>query len=202
MISDQRIRPLALPGVHPNRFKSNKMNEMKYILETGRLRLREFTLDDTPFILELLNSPGWLRFIGDRNVRTPDQAKGYLENGPMKSYKENGYGLSCVEKKDDSRAIGMCGILRRDQLEHPDIGFALLPHYQGKGYALEIANATIRYTREELGLKRIAAITATDNGKSIRLLENIGMKYVKVFSFPGSGEELLLFMNEPSANKP
>lgn len=177
------------------------MNEMKYILETDRLRLREFTLDDTAFVLELLNSPGWLRFIGDRNVRTPDQAKGYLENGPIKSYKENGYGLSCVEKKEDGRAIGMCGLLRRDHLEHPDIGFAFLPDYQGKGYALEIASATMRYTKEKLGIKKVAAITAPDNGKSIRLLENIGMKYNKAFTFPGSGEELLLFINELPVNE-
>src|SRR5215210_8708442 len=102
---------------------------MNYILETDRLRLRQFTLQDTSFIIELLNSPGWLKFIGDRNVKSEPQARNYLENGPLKSYQEYGYGLSMVERKTDNQAIGMCGILKRQTLEHPDIGFAFLPRF-------------------------------------------------------------------------
>jgi RimJ/RimL family protein N-acetyltransferase len=100
------------------------MEPSKQILETKRLRLREFTLEDTAFILDLLNSPGWLRYIGDRGVKTEEQAKNYLLNGPIKSYTKNGYGLSMVERKDDNKPIGMCGIIKRDTLENPDIGFA------------------------------------------------------------------------------
>src|SRR5688572_4300133 len=111
---------------------------MAYVLETARLRLREFTLEDTPFIIALLNSPGWLQFIGDRNVRTPEQARGYLEHGPFKSYRENGYGLCLVEQKESGNPVGMCGVLKRDTLDSPDIGFAFLPGFQGQGYALEI----------------------------------------------------------------
>lgn len=168
---------------------------MDYIIETKRLRLREFTLDDTAFIVELLNSPGWLQYIGDRNVRTEVQAKHYLINGPMKSYTDYGYGLSLVEKKDDGKAIGMCGILHRDTLDSPDIGFAFLPDFIGKGYAYEIASATIAYAKNQLGLAKIAAITVPDNVKSIRLLEKIGLTYIKLFHLPNSEEELCLYSN-------
>lgn len=166
---------------------------MKPILETERLRLRELTLHDTGFIIELLNSPGWIRFIGDRNVKTEEQAVNYLQNGPLKSYLENGYGLYLVEKKDDQRAIGMCGILKRDTLEHPDIGFAFLPDFQGKGYGFEVAQATLRYAIDILGIPKVYAITLPDNIKSIRLLEKIGLWYIQPFCFPGSEEEVLLY---------
>ncbi len=168
---------------------------MKYILETERLRLREFTLEDGKFIIELLNSPGWIKYIGDRNVRTLRQAGHYLENGPIKSYKENGYGLFLVEKKEDGNPIGMCGILKRDTLENPDIGFAFLAGYSGMGYAFEIASATLRYAKEHLGIRKISGITAVENFKSIRLLEKIGLQYNKRFSFPNGNEELLLYSN-------
>jgi RimJ/RimL family protein N-acetyltransferase len=168
---------------------------MKYLVETERLRLREFNLQDSEFIIELLNSPGWLKFIGDRNVRTNEQAKQYLENGPLKSYKENGYGLSLVERKEDGKAIGMCGILNRDTLDSPDIGFAFLPDFEGMGYALEIVSATMIYARDKLGISKIAAITVADNLRSIRLLEKIGLTYSKRFCFPGSEQELLLYSN-------
>ena len=168
---------------------------MTYIIETERLRLRKFTLEDHVFIIELLNSPGWLEFIGDRNVHTPEQARRYLENGPLKSYLVHGYGLSMVETKDDGVPIGMCGILNRDTLENPDIGFAFLPAYHGQGYALEITQAMVDHARHALGLSRIAAITVPGNRRSIRLLEKLGLQYVRSFSFPGSKEVLLLYAN-------
>jgi len=168
---------------------------MEYIYETNRLRLKEFTLNDSEFIVELLNSPGWLQFIGDRNINTEEQAKNYLENGPIKSYKENGYGLWLVEKKDDSIAIGMCGIIKRETLDHPDIGFAFLPGFIGKGYAFEIASATMEYAKHQLNISKILAITVSNNSKSIRLLEKIGLKFIKPINFPVSKEELLLYSN-------
>jgi RimJ/RimL family protein N-acetyltransferase len=168
---------------------------MNYILETERLRLREFALNDTKFIIELLNSPGWLQFIGDKNVKTEEQATTYLRNGPLKSYIQNGFGLSLVEKKDDNQAIGMCGIIRRDSLEHPDIGFAFLPEHSGKGYAFEIASATLSYAKDKLSIPKVSAITLPVNARSIKLLERIGLKFVKSFSFPNSNEELLLYSN-------
>ena len=163
------------------------------VLETERLRLRQFTLDDTKFIIELLNSPGWVEFIGDRNVKTEEQAIQYLQNGPMKSYLENGYGLSLVETKD-GQPIGMCGIIRRANLEHPDIGFAFLTEFIGKGYGYEIATATLNYAIHNLKLPKIVAITVPHNIKSIKLLEKIGMKFVKRFTNE-NGEELFLYEN-------
>jgi len=163
---------------------------MTYVLETERLRMREFTLADTAFIIELLNSPGWLEFIGDRNVHTPEQARLYLENGPLKSYQVHGYGLSMVERKDDGMPVGMCGVLNRDTLECPDIGFAFLPAHHAQGYAFEIAQATLDHAKETLGLPRVAAITVPGNSRSIRLLEKLGLRYVRSFSSPGSDELL------------
>src|SRR5215213_5568163 len=130
---------------------------MDYILETERLSLREFTLVDAKFIVELLNSPGWLQFIGDRYVKTEEKAESYLQNGPIKSYHENGFGLSMVELKENRTAIGMCGIIKRDSLETPDIGFAFLPQYEGKGYAFEIADATLSYAKNNLAIAKISA---------------------------------------------
>ena len=164
--------------------------ELTTILETKRLRLRKFTLGDTKFIIQLLNSPGWIEFIGDRNIKTEEQAIAYLQNGPMKSYVQNGYGLSMVETKEGI-PIGMCGIINRDTLEHPDIGFAFLEEFTGKGYAYEIASATLSYAMNTLQISKIVAITLPRNTRSIKLLEKIGMK--PVISFLQNGEELILF---------
>lgn len=163
------------------------------ILETDRLFLREFSLDDTAFIIELLNSPGWIKYIGDRNVRTPEEAIAYLERGPLTSYKENGFGLYLVGIKESNTPIGMCGILKRDTLEKPDIGFAFLPEYHGKGYAFEIAGATIKYAKEKLLMPTIWAITVTYNQPSIKLLERIGLTFEKNIWLPDDPEELLLY---------
>ncbi|MBK6266152.1 GNAT family N-acetyltransferase [Marivirga sp. S37H4] len=171
---------------------------MKYILETKRLRLRELTLDDVPFIVALLNSPGWLQFIGDRNVRNPEQAKQYLENGPLKSYKENNYGIWLVETKEEKNAIGTCGIIRREHLDHPDIGFAFLPEQMAKGYAYEMAHATLNYAKDKLKIFPILAIVVAENHKSISLLERIGLQFIKTFYLPGDKKELLLFSTKGS----
>lgn len=166
---------------------------MKNILETERLLLREFSTEDASFIIELLNSPGWLKYIGDRNVKTLEQASEYLLNGPIKSYAVNGYGLWLVEKKDDQAKIGMCGIIRRETLKDPDIGFAFLPEFSGKGYAYEIAKACLDHAKNTLGIKTISAITVPYNESSIRLLEKLGLSMQRTIMLPGSTEELLLY---------
>ena len=192
------------------KYAAYQHREMKYILETERLRLREFTPDDCDFIIALLNSPGWLQFIGDRNVRNHEQAIHYLENGPLKNYQVNGYGLYMVEKKNSveesatavsytgkpatATAVGMCGILNRDTLDCPDIGFAFLPDFSGMGYALEIARATLVYAKEKLGLPKIAAITLPGNVRSIRLLEKLGLNFRNTIR-SAKDEELLLYSN-------
>ncbi len=168
---------------------------MNYILETEKLRLRELTMNDTTFIIELVNSVGWLKFIGDRNIKTDEQAKVYLENGPMKSYKENGFGLWLVETKDTKKSIGMCGLLRRDYLDHPDIGFAFLPEFIRMGLGFEAAAATLSMAKDQLKLLTLCAITMPTNHASIKLLEKIGMRFMKSLSPPGSQEDLHLYSN-------
>ena len=168
---------------------------MKYILETERLQLREFTLQDTAFLIELMNSPGWLKYIGDRNVKSEEQARSYLLNGAIKSYAEKGYGFWLVESKTENKAVGMCGITHREFLDDPDIGFAFLPEFAGRGYALESAEATMQYAKNTLHIPRISAITVSDNDRSVRLLKKIGLSFKNTFCFPGSEEELLLFSN-------
>jgi RimJ/RimL family protein N-acetyltransferase len=165
----------------------------KIVAETKRLALRHFTVDDTAFIIELLNTPGWLKFIGDRNVRTTEEAKVYLVNGPLKSYQDHGFGLWLVALKSTNTPIGMCGFLKRDYLEHPDIGFAFLPAYHGKGYALEIAKQAMKFAFESLTIKHVMAIVLPTNKSSIRLLENLGMKFQNTTLSPVGSEEVLVY---------
>lgn len=163
------------------------------ILETERLILREFTIQDAEFIIELLNSPGWLKFIGDRNVRTKEEAIAYLQNGSLKSYAENGYGLSMVETKEDHKPVGMAGMLKRDFLDCPDIGFAFLPGYDGKGYGHEISSAILAHAKDNWAVEKVCAITLPVNVKSVRLLEKLGLNYSSTIIYPGTEEELSLY---------
>jgi RimJ/RimL family protein N-acetyltransferase len=163
------------------------------ILETERLRLRQFEKTDAAFIIELVNSPGWLEYIGDRNVKTEEEAIVYLENGPVRSYLVNGYGLWLVERKADEKPIGMCGIINRPMMEYPDIGFAFLPSCMGAGYACEIAKATLDFANLQLNIPIISAITVPKNARSIRLIEKLGLTFIREFSFPDSQEILSLY---------
>ena len=147
------------------------------VLETQRLTLREMTFDDAPFILELVNEPGWLRFIGDKGVRNLDDARNYIRQGPMASYARHGFGLYVVSVKGDATPIGTCGLLKRDTLPDVDIGYALLERYRGHGYAHEAAAGMIEHARGKLGLTRIMAITNPDNEASGKVLTKIGMRF-------------------------
>ncbi|MEH6990552.1 GNAT family N-acetyltransferase [Cytobacillus firmus] len=164
------------------------------VLETDRLILRWLTTDDAAFILELLNEPAWIRYIGDKSVRTLDDAKNYILTGPMKMYSQFGFGLFLVERKEGSSPIGMCGLIKRDTLDNVDIGFAFLSRYQTQGYGFESASATLKYGHEQLDMERILAITSLDNRASSRLLEKIGMKYEGTIIL--YKEELKLFASE------
>ncbi len=165
------------------------------ILNTQRLTLRPFELTDAPFILELVNSPKWIEFIGDRDIKTNEAAIEYLRNGPIKSYKEHGFGLWLVALQDAGQPIGMCGLLQRDYLQHPDIGFAILPDYLGKGYGSEIARETLVYARVKLGIECIMAITDRNNVVSIKLLNKLGMQFERSITSP-QNEQLLLFSTQ------
>ena len=168
------------------------------ILETSRLILRKFSIADAPFILELLNTPGWLQFIGDRQIGSLENAEQYLLTGPLQSYQKRGFGLYLVRMKDEELPIGMCGFLQRDYLPDPDIGYAFLPSYEGKGYAFESASATLTYGRKNLDMEKIMAITRPDNIRSVRLLEKLGFFAVTHLA-PADGS--LLFANEAPAEK-
>jgi len=145
-------------------------------LETARLRLRHLQAADAGFIVELLNDPSWLRYIGDKNVHNADDALGYINNGPIDSYQRLGFGLYCVERQDNGAAIGLCGLIKRATLPHIDIGFALLPAYFGQGYILEAAQAVIDQGRREYGLRRLLAITSPDNHASISVIRKLGLQ--------------------------
>ena len=166
---------------------------MTAILETERLVLQQLRLEDAPFVVELLNEPSFLQYIGDKGVRDAAGARRYLEEGPLASYAAHGFGLWRVDLKADGQPIGMCGLLQRDSLPDPDIGFAFLPRAWGKGYAFEAAAATMEYARGELGIERVVAFTSADNEKSGRLLEKIGLRFEGMIELPGYDGESRLY---------
>ena len=163
------------------------------VLETDRLILRWLEPGDAPFILELLNQPSFLHFIGDRGVGTIEEARKYIRQGPGRSYAEQGFGLYMVELKDDLEPIGMCGLLRRETLEDVDLGFAFLPQFWGQGYAYESTKAVLAHGRADFDLKRIVAVTASDNQAAIRLLEKLGMRFERTIRLADAGPEVKLF---------
>ncbi len=167
------------------------------ILETERLTLRQLSPDDAPFILELLNEPSFIRYIGDKGVRNLDDARNYIRNGPMASYTLHGFGLYLVELKADRAPIGICGVLKRDTLPDPDVGFAFLPAYWKLGYAFESAAAVMNHAREVLGMNRILAITSPDNEASEKLLGKIGLRLDRVTKLSEDASEVKLFTTEP-----
>ncbi len=165
-------------------------------LETERLVIRRLTLDDAAFILELLNEPLFIQNIADRGVRSVDDAKQYIANGPMASYARHGFGLFHVSRKADGVSIGICGLLRREYLDDVDVGFALLERYSGQGYATEAAKAVVDYGRRTLGLGRIVAITAMHNEASGNVLRKIGLRFDRAVSLPGHNGHSRLFVSE------
>lgn len=164
-----------------------------FMLETDRLRLRRISVDDAEFILRLLNEPSFIQNIGDRGVRTIEDARAYILNGPVASYEKFGFGLWLVEQKESSLPIGMCGLLKRDVLEHVDIGYALVPEFWSKGYALESASAVMSYAREKLGANQVLAVVNADNQSSIRLLEKMGFHYEKMVRLAEDAPEIKLY---------
>jgi [ribosomal protein S5]-alanine N-acetyltransferase len=162
-------------------------------LHTARLTLRPFTLGDAGFIVELLNDPGWLRFIGDRKVRTIDDAREYLRNGAIAHATKHGFALGAVERTSDDTLLGMCGLIRREGLDDVDLGYAFLPAYRGQGYAREAAAAWLACGFERFGLQRIVAITALDNAASCKVLESIGMRFEQRLRVAGHDEDSLLY---------
>jgi [ribosomal protein S5]-alanine N-acetyltransferase len=168
-----------------------------FVIETERLTLRHLSPEtDAEFILRLLNEPSFLQYIGDKKVRTLDDARAYIRNGPMKSYEANGFGLLRVGLKENGDAIGICGLIKRDTLPEPDIGFAFLPEYWNKGYAHESAAEVMRHARDVLQLEHLLAITSPDNEASGRLLGKIGLRFQRLMRLSEEADEVKLFSTD------
>ena len=164
------------------------------IAETNRLFISKITLNDAKFFMDLVNSPNWLKYIGDRKVKTIKDAKSYLKNGTLKSYTDHGFGFYKLQHKETGKKpIGICGLVKREQLEDVDIGFALLPEYEGKGFGYEASVEILKLAKEKFNIDRIIAITLPTNTSSIKLLEKLGLSFEKNINPFEEGKELLLF---------
>jgi RimJ/RimL family protein N-acetyltransferase len=163
------------------------------VIETERLILRQLSVEDAEFILALLNEPSFLRCIGDKKVHDRNDAQQYILTGPIASYKQHGFGLYLVELKGSRVPIGMCGLLKREELPDVDIGFAFLPNYWNQGFASEAAAAVLKYAQQTLNLKRLVAITNPDNDASIKLLQRLGFTFESVITRADDRQPVKLF---------
>ncbi len=166
------------------------------VLETERLILRRFVREDAPFILQLVNEPSFIQNIGDRGVRTLSDAEKYLATGPISSYERNGFGLYLVQLKESGKSIGMCGLIKREALEHVDVGYAFLPAFWSKGYASEAVRGVLKYAKDSVGLSQVVAIVDPKNQGSIRVLEKAGFQFEKMIQLSADDIELKLFALE------
>lgn len=162
-------------------------------LETARLSFRRLTLDDAPFVLALYNEPSFLENIGDRGVRNVEDAQRFLRDGPMAMYARHGFGLWHVARRSDGVGIGMCGLLKRDNLPDVDIGYAYFPRFWGQGYAFEAASATLRHAAQAFGLRRVIAVVSQGNQGSIRVLEKAGMRFEGMLAMAPDEPEVCLY---------
>lgn len=163
-----------------------------HVFETERLNVRWLEVRDSEFIFQLLNEPGWLQYIGDKGIRSLEDAENYISSGPRSMYERHGFGLFAVETKETQIPLGICGLIKRDGLEDVDLGYAFLAAYQSRGYAYEAAKGTLKYAGK-LGIKRIVAITSKDNRASYKLLEKLGMVLEGNVTLPHDTEELKLY---------
>ena len=161
-------------------------------IETERLILAQLTLQDAPFILQLVNEPSFIQNIGDRGVRSLADAEKYI-NGPVTSYARNGFGLWRVELKETGEAIGMCGLIKREALEDVDVGYAFLPRFWGQGYASEAVQGALTFAKSSAQLSRVVAIVDPNNQGSIRVLEKAGFHFEKMVRLSADDIELKLF---------
>ncbi|WP_033957297.1 GNAT family N-acetyltransferase [Psychroserpens jangbogonensis] len=164
------------------------------IAETDRLLLSKITVEDAPFLLELMNTPGWLKYNGDRNVKTLDEAISHIKNNQLKCYETHGFGYYKFQvKAENLKTIGTSGLLKRDQLEHVDIGFSILSDYHSKGYGYEAASEIMKLAKDTFNIKKLYAITLPINQPSINLLEKLGLSYQKIVKLFEDDKDLLLF---------
>lgn len=165
-----------------------------HIAETSRLIISKFTLKDAPFFLELVNTPSWLKYIGNRNTKTINDAKTRIKTGHLESYKTNGFGFYLVRlKTQNNKPIGTCGLIKRDTLENVDMGFGFLPEYEGLGLGFEASKAILTLAKGHFNIKKITAITQENNKRSISLLKKLGFVYEKMVIPFDDEKELMLF---------
>ena len=163
------------------------------VLRTKRLTLRRLVPGDAPFIVKLVNDPDWVRYIGERNVRGDDDARRYLEQGPLAMYRDAGFGLYLVELEATGASIGLTGLIRREGLDDVDLGFAFLPPWRGQGFAYEASMAALDEGRDRFGLKRVVAIVSPDNARSIGLLARLGFAFERKLRYAEDGDEVALY---------
>lgn len=171
-----------------------------FTLDTPRLCLRRLTTEDAPFILALYNDPDFIRNIADRGLRTIDDARTFIARGPRAAYANVGYGLLAVIHKATATPIGVCGLVKRDELPDSDIGFALLPAWRGCGYAREAAQAVVSFARDSLQLPTLLGIALPANTPSIHVLEAIGMRFERSLPWPSDGSTLNVYSIELGAS--
>ena len=162
-------------------------------LETERLYLRRVTLDDADLLLAVWNDPAFIKHVGDRGVRTTEEAEEAMKGGALKLYADYGYGPYAVVRRDDGVRMGICGLFKRDNLDYPDIGFGVLPEFCGKGYAGEAAFAVLTHARDDLRIEELTAIVSPGNAPSIGLIEKLGLMFVGMITMPGDDEEICLY---------
>jgi len=164
-----------------------------WLLETERLKLRAVTVDDSELMLAVWNDPAFIQNVTDRGIRTDEQAREAITNGAQKLFEDYGYGPYCMSLKSDDSMIGICGLFKRDNLDDPDIGFAVLPDYCGKGYAGEAAIAVVEYARSTLGIDNLTAIVSPTNTPSIGLIEKLGLTFERMITMPGDDDAICLY---------
>lgn len=165
----------------------------KVVIETSRLKLGAITEDDADIMLAIWNDPAFIRNVSDRGIRTIEEARDAVRNGAQKLFDDYGYGPYWMQLKSDGTRIGICGLFKRDNLDDPDIGFAVLPDWVGQGYAGEAAEAVVAYARDELRLPALTAIVSPGNEPSIGLIRKIGMSFDSMITMPGDDEAIQLY---------
>lgn len=163
------------------------------VLTTERLLIRMIKIEDAPFLVALMNDKDWIRYIGDRGIRTLEEAEAYIKARFFKSYEEHGFGFYGIVLKDTFEMIGIVGLIDREGLDHIDIGYGMLPQFRGKGYAFEATKAIFEYASNTLKLEKIVAIVNPDNKGSINLLHKLGLSYEKMVRLPDEDKDIKLF---------
>jgi [ribosomal protein S5]-alanine N-acetyltransferase len=163
------------------------------LIHTDRLAIQYITGEYSNFIYRLLNDPSWIKYIGDKGIKTEEDAKNYIQNGPIQMYQDFGFGLYLVTLKETGEPIGLCGLIKRPTLENIDLGYAFLPEYTGKGYALEATKAVLQYGNEQLLIDKIVAITTIDNFSSQKVLLKLGFTFDSLIKEKDEAKELKLF---------